>query len=184
METGLACEAPQSAWDRVAACLALDREQSALFCLLNRWWKSTTEVTAGERGAQPKGTGPRCTASRLRVSPHSQPRLVASTLQQNAHRHARKQLATPHQSPHPARTPSSQAFSHERRLLAEAALEAPENLELQDGVASRLARINAAYLVGWATRLRSWQQGGVPVYQGRAFCRPLGSIPDAHGLRA
>ncbi|GBF97477.1 hypothetical protein Rsub_10400 [Raphidocelis subcapitata] len=81
METGLPCEAPQSVWDRVAACLGLDREQAALFCLLNRWWKTTT-----------------------------------------------------------------QSFSRERQQLAEAALASPQDLELQEAVASGLARVNAAYL--------------------------------------
>lgn len=44
METGVACEAPQSLWDRVAASLSLSPDQALMFALLNRWWKTVTQV--------------------------------------------------------------------------------------------------------------------------------------------
>lgn len=81
LETGQAGEAPQSLWDRVAACLALSPDQTLMFLTLGRWWRSTTE-----------------------------------------------------------------AFHRERQELAQRALAAPADFELQEALATGLERVNSAYL--------------------------------------
>lgn len=49
METGRSGEAPQSLWDRVAACMDLSPDQTVMFEFKNKWWASTMQALQQER---------------------------------------------------------------------------------------------------------------------------------------
>lgn len=82
LDTGVACEAQQGHWDRVAAGMQLSADQAIMFEMLDRWWRTSMSTLHGQR-----------------------------------------------------------------EQLAQVALEATANAELQEAVASGLERVNLAYLV-------------------------------------